>query len=92
MVPIYVRGMAYLKAQQGVEAASQFGKMLGHRGLAQNAPIGALAQLQVSRAYALTKDNTRAKAEYQKFLALWKDADPDIPILKQAKAEYSKLQ
>jgi eukaryotic-like serine/threonine-protein kinase len=92
MVPISVRGVSYLKAEQGVEAAAQFRKMLGHRGLAQNAPIEALAQLQVGRAYAMTMDNTRAKAAYQDFFALWKNADPDIPILKEGKTEYAKLQ
>jgi eukaryotic-like serine/threonine-protein kinase len=92
MVPIYVRGMAYLKAQQGVEAAAGFSKMLGHRGLAQNAPIEALAQLQMGRAYAMAKDTAKAKAAYQDFLNLWKDADPGIPVHVAAKAEYAKLQ
>ena len=92
MVPIYVRGLAYLKAGQGREAAAQFQKMLSHRGLAGNAPIEALAQLQLARAYALQGDTSRAKAAYQDFLTLWKDADSDIPILKEAKAEYAKLQ
>ena len=92
MVPIYVRGMAYLRAGQGAEAAAQFGKMLEDRALAQNAPIESLAQVQSARAYAMSGDITKAKAAYQDFLALWKDADPDIPILKQARAEYAKLQ
>jgi len=92
MVPIYVRGMAYLKAEQSEEAATQFRKMLGLRGLAQNALMEALAQLQVGRAYAMARDNTRAKAAYQDFLALWKGADPDIPILIAAKSEFAKLQ
>jgi len=92
MVPIYVRGMAYLRAGQGAEAAAQFAKMLEHRTLAQNAPIESLAQVQLARAYAMSGDVTKAKAAYQDLLALWKDADPDIPILKQARAEYAKLQ
>ena len=92
MVPVYVRGMVFLKAGQGEEAAAQFKKMLGHRGLGQNAPVMALAQLQLARAYALQSDTSNAKGAYQAFLKLWKDADPDIPILKQAKSEYAKLQ
>jgi len=90
--PIYVRGEAYLAAGQGLEAAAEFKKMLDHRGIVQNEPIGALAHLQLGRAYAMQGDTAKAKAAYQDFLTLWKDADPDIPILKQAKAEYVELQ
>ena len=66
--------------------------MIDHPGLVQNESIGALANLQLGRAYAMQGDTTMARAAYQDFLTLWKDADPDIPILKQAKAEYAKLQ
>jgi tetratricopeptide (TPR) repeat protein len=92
LFPIYVRGEAYLAAHQGKEAAAEFQKILDHRGIVLNAPIGALAHLQLGRAYAMQGDTAKAKAAYQDFLTLWKDADPDIPILKEAKAEYAKLQ
>jgi tetratricopeptide (TPR) repeat protein len=92
MLPIYVRGLAYLKTGQGQEAAAQFKKMLGHRGLSVNAPVEALAQLQLARAQAISGDQPDARKSYQDLLALWKDADPDIPILKEAKTEYGKLQ
>jgi hypothetical protein len=71
---------------------SQFKKMLGHRGLGQDAPVMALARLQLSRAYAMQGDTAKAKAAYQDFLTLWKDADPDIPTFTAAKAENAKLQ
>jgi len=86
------RGEADLVARQGVVAAAEFQKVIDHPGLVVNEPIGALAHLGLARAYALSHDSTRAKTEYQTFLLLWKDADPDIPILKQAKAEYVRLQ
>jgi len=92
LYPVYVRGEAYLAAHQGSEAAAEFRKILDHRGIVLNEPIGALAHLQLGRAYAMQGDTAQAKSAYQDFLALWKDADPDIPILKQAKAEYGKLQ
>ena len=92
LYPAYVRGLAYLAAHQGAEAAAEFQKILDHRGLVISDPIGALAHLQLGRAYALSGDKTKARSAYQDFLSLWKDADPDIPILKQAKAEYAKLQ
>jgi predicted Zn-dependent protease len=88
----YVRGQAYLDARQGKEAAAEFQKLLDYRSVVVNSPVGALAHLGVARAYMLQGDSARARAAYQDFLALWKDADPDIPILKQAKAEYAKLQ
>jgi len=88
----YVRGLAYLAAHQGREAAVEFQKILTHRGIVATDPIGALAHLQLGRAYALTADKDKARTAYGNFLALWKDADPDIPILKQAKAEYAELQ
>jgi serine/threonine protein kinase/tetratricopeptide (TPR) repeat protein len=90
--PIYVRGEAYLAAHQGRAAAAEFQRIIDHPGIVFNELIGALAHLQLGRAYAMQGDSARAKAAYQDFLALWKDADPDIPILKQAKAEYTKLQ
>ena len=90
--PIYIRGEAYLAAGQGAAAVAGFQKILDHRGLVQNCPTGALAHLGLARAYALQKDTVKAKAAYQDFLTLWKDADPDIPIYKQAKVEYAKLQ
>jgi hypothetical protein len=90
LYPVYARGQAYLEAHQGAEAAAEFRKILAHSGIVGTDPIGALARLQLGRALALAGD-TKAKAAYQDFLALWKDADRDIPLLQQAKAEYSKL-
>ena len=92
LYPAYVRGLAYLAAHQGGEAAVEFQKILSHRGIVIADLIGALAHLQLGRAYALSGDKAKARSAYQNFLTLWKDADPDIPILKQAKAEYAKLQ
>jgi hypothetical protein len=102
LYPAYVRGLAYLAANQGVEAGGEFQKILDHRGVVENDPIGALAHLGVARASALQAKTSqgadadaarvRALAAYKDFLTLWKDADPDIPILKEAKAEYAKLQ
>ncbi|HEV2490628.1 MAG TPA: protein kinase [Candidatus Acidoferrales bacterium] len=92
LCPVYVRGEAYLAARQGREAAGEFQKILDHPGILLNEPIGALAHLQIARAYALAGERDKARTAYQDFLSLWKDADPDIPILKQAKTEYAKLQ
>ncbi len=102
LYPTYVRGEAYLAAGQGSAAAAEFQKILDHSGIVWNCWTGALAHLGVARANALQAKNstgadsdaarTRALAAYKDFLTLWKDADPDIPILKQAKAEYAKLQ
>jgi len=91
-LPIYIRGLAYLGDRQGKEAAEEFQKIIVHRGVSPVAPEWVLAHVQLGRAYALTGDTTKAKSAYQDFLTLWKDADPDIPILKQAKTEYAKLQ
>jgi len=88
----YTRGQAYLALHKGPEAAAEFQKLLDHRGYTRDLVIGALAHLQVGRAYALQGDNAKARLAYQDFLALWKDADPDVPILKEAKAEYAKLR
>ncbi len=90
--PVYLRGEAYVTAHQGSAAAAEFQKILDHPGVVVNEPIGALAHLGLARAYALSGDTTKSKTAYQDFFALWKDADPDIPILKEAKAEYAKLQ
>jgi tetratricopeptide (TPR) repeat protein len=92
MFPVFVRGEAYLAARQGSEAAAEFQKIIDHRGLVLNRPIGALAHLGLGRAYVLQADTVRAKGAYEDFLTLWKDADPDIPVLQQSKAEYAKLQ
>jgi tetratricopeptide (TPR) repeat protein/predicted Ser/Thr protein kinase len=92
LYPIYLRGEAYLTAQRGAEAAAEFQKILDHRGIVVSDPVGAVARLQLGRAFALSGDNTKAKAAYQDFLTLWKEADPEIPIFKQAKAEYARLQ
>jgi DNA-binding winged helix-turn-helix (wHTH) protein/tetratricopeptide (TPR) repeat protein len=88
----YVRGEAYLALHQGAEAATEFQKILDHRGIVVSDPLGTLAHWQLGRAYAMQGDTAKAKAAYQDFLMLWKDADQDIPILTQVKAEYAKLQ
>jgi tetratricopeptide (TPR) repeat protein len=92
MYPVYVRGQAYLRAGRGREAGVEFQKILDSSGIVLNDPIGALAHLGLARAYAMQGDTAKAKAAYQDFLTLWKDADPDIPILKEAKSEYAKLK
>ncbi len=91
LYPAYVRGLAYLASHHGAEAAGEFQKILDHRGIVLSDPIGALAHLQLARAYVLSGEKTKAKSAYQDFLTLWKDADPHIPILKQAQAEYANL-
>jgi eukaryotic-like serine/threonine-protein kinase len=90
--PAYLGGEAYLAGHQGAAAGAEFQKIIDHPGLVTNNLIGALAHLGLGRAYAMQGDKVKADAAYQDFLALWKDADPDIPILKEAKAEYAKLQ
>jgi tetratricopeptide (TPR) repeat protein len=92
LYPVYVRGQAYLLLHQGDRAAAEFQKFLDHPGVVMNCPLGALAHLGMARASALQSDTAKARSAYQDFLTLWKDADPDIPILKEAKAEYEKLQ
>ena len=92
LYPVYTRGEAYLAGGQGASAAAEFQKILDHRGLVQNCPTGALAHLGLARAYALQKDTVKARAAYQNFLTLWQNADPEIPILKQAKAEVAELK
>jgi hypothetical protein len=92
LYPVYVRGEAYLGAHRSSEAGTEFQKILDHPGIVVNEPIGALAHLQIGRAYAMEGDTAKAKAAYSDFLTLWKDADPDIPILIAAKSEYAKLK
>jgi hypothetical protein len=94
MYPLYVRGLALLAMHREQEAAAEFTRLLSHRGLAAGDPVDAAARLQLARAWALapTGDKTRAKSAYDDILALWKNADPGIPIFKQAKAEYARLQ
>ena len=92
MYPVYLRGEALLMKKHGKEAAEEFQKIIDHPGVVLNFVLGALARLDLARAYALESDTAKARTAYQNFFALWKDADPDIPILKEAKAEYAKLQ
>jgi hypothetical protein len=92
MYPAYIRGQAQLMAHNGAAAVSEFQKFFDHRGVVINFPLGALAHLGLARAYVLSGDTAKAKTAYQDFLALWKDANPDIPILKEARAEFAKLQ
>ena len=91
-VPAYLRGLAYLQTKQAKEAGAEFQKIIDHKGAVGIGPYVPLARLGLARAYALQGDAAKARTSYQDFFALWKDADPDIPILKQAKAEYAKLQ
>ena len=90
--PAYVRGQAYLRLHRGKEAAAEYQKFIDHWGAVRNFPTGALARLGLARAYAMQGDSAKARAAYHNFLTLWKDADTDIPILKQAKMEYARLQ
>ena len=92
LCPVYIRGEGYLMLHDGNAAAAEFQKFIDHRGVVGNFPWGALARLQLARAYALQGDPAKAKAAYQNFLTIWKDADPDIPAYVAAKAEYAKLQ
>jgi tetratricopeptide (TPR) repeat protein len=91
-VPAYLRGLAYLQNKQAKEAGAEFQKVIDHKGAVGIGPYIPLAQLGLARAYALQGDAAKARTSYQDFFAVWKDADPDVPILKQAKAEYAKLQ
>jgi eukaryotic-like serine/threonine-protein kinase len=91
LYPAYLRGMAYLAQRHGSEAAAEFQKVLDHPGIVFTDPVGALARLQMARAYTLAGDNAKARSSYRNFLGLWKDADTGIPILKQARAEYAAL-
>ena len=92
LYPIYFRGQAYLAAKNGSDAAGEFQRILDHASIVGNEPIGALAHLGLARAYSLSGNTTKAKIAYRDFFALWKNADPDVPIVKEAQAEYAKLQ
>jgi DNA-binding winged helix-turn-helix (wHTH) protein/tetratricopeptide (TPR) repeat protein len=92
LYPVYLRGEAYLAEKQGSAAGAEFQKIINHPGLVQNELIGALAYLELGRAYSLTHDTSKAKAAYEQFFLVWKDADSDIPVLKQARVEYGKLR
>jgi len=102
LIPVFVRGEAYLALHDGNRAAAEFQKFVDHRGMVGNFPWGALARLGLARAYAEQAQSSKgdaadiarikARGAYQDFFALWKDADPDVPILKEAKAEYAKLK
>jgi eukaryotic-like serine/threonine-protein kinase len=92
LYPVYLRGEAYLASKQGTAAAAEFQKILDHPGVVRSEPIGALAHWKLGKAHALSGETSKAKIAYQDFLTLWKDADPDVLVLKQAKAEYAKLQ
>jgi hypothetical protein len=92
LYPVYIRGEVYLLLHQGKEAAAEFQKVLDHRGVVLNCPLGALARLQLGRAYALQGNTGRSRAAYEDFFGLWRDADLDIPILNAAKSEYAKLK
>lgn len=91
MYPAYLRGQAYLLLHDGVSASIEFQKLVDHQGIVLNFPLGALAHLQLARAYLISGDTTKARTGYKRFLALWKDADPDIAVLRQAKREYLRL-
>jgi eukaryotic-like serine/threonine-protein kinase len=91
LYPAYMRGVVDLRAHNGAAAAVEFQKLLDHKGIVANFVTGALAHLQLGRAYAMAGDEVKAKAAYQDFFTLWKDADPDMPLLKEANAEYARL-
>ena len=92
MFAAYERGRAYLAAKKGTEAAAEFQKIIDHPGVVYYGISGALAKLGLARAYALEGDEAKARVAYQDFFALWKDADADVPVFVQAKAEYAKLK
>jgi tetratricopeptide (TPR) repeat protein len=89
---LYLRGLAYWKAGLGNAAAPEFQRILALHGSSPADPLMSLAHLGLARAYALQDDSQKSRTAYQDFFALWKDADPDVPILKEAKTEYSRLQ
>jgi ATP/maltotriose-dependent transcriptional regulator MalT len=91
LYPVYLRGEALLAAKRGDAAAKEFQKIIDQRGVVGNEPISALAHLGLGRAYALSGDSAKARTEYQEYFRLWKNADADVPLLKQAKAEFTRL-
>ena len=92
LAPVLIRGQAYLLLRQGPKAAAEFQKFFEFRGLGANSLFASLAHLQIARAYAMQGDTTKATTAYKDFFTLWKDADPDIPVLLAAKAEYARLK
>jgi predicted Zn-dependent protease len=92
LYPVYLRGQAYLMQRNASAAIAEFQKILDHRGRVVNGALGALVHLQLGRAYTLSSDTAKARTAYQDFLVLWKDADPDISLLREAAAEYSRLR
>ena len=92
LYPIYVRGLAYLAARQPAEAAAEFQRLIDHRSIVLVDPVDAMARLQLARALVLSGDLMKAKSAYGDLLTLWKDSDPKLPIVNQARAEYAKLQ
>src|SRR5207248_2019617 len=92
LYPAFIRGLAYLQLGEGRLAAAEFQKLVDHRGLVGRDVIGALAHLQMARAQKMMGDNASARKSYEEFLIIWKDADPDVPIYQQAKAEYARLE
>jgi hypothetical protein len=90
LLPVYIRGLAYLEAKDGGNAGIEFQKIVDHPGVVLSSPIGPLAHLQMGRAYLMQGKQAQAKLEYEDFLNCWKNADRDIPILRDAKAEYAK--
>jgi len=92
LYPVYIRGQAYLGNHEGKEAAAEFEKFLEHSGIVLNSPLGVLARLGLARAYSQQNDKAKAVRAYQDFLAIWRDADPGLPLLKAAKAEYARSQ
>jgi tetratricopeptide (TPR) repeat protein len=92
MYPVYVRGEAYLALHQGTQAVAEFQKIVDHREIVISDPVGALARLQLGRAYLMAGEQAKAKAAYSDFLNLWKDADSNIPVLQQARLEYERLE
>ena len=91
LYPIYVRGLAYLAARQPAEAAAEFQRIVDHRGIVLVDPIDAFARLQLARALALSGDTVKAKSVYSDLFTLWKDADPDLPVLREARSEHARL-
>lgn len=91
MYPVYLRGLAYLKLGQGKDAAAEFEKILDHKSVIVNFPLCSLAYLQLARSELLSQRKSAAQEAFQRFLSLWKDADPDLPVLRQARAEYSSM-